>query len=429
MKDYIKPFYAFSFIILLFATLGCTDDCETTVTDIYYEPVFSLKSEVRNSVTIEPGREISTRGKIFFKDGYLFINEPKNGIHVIDNRQPTDPQNIAFIKVPGSFDIVVKDNLLFTDSYMDLVTFDISNLQAITEVNRMEDFFTAHGSLNYYNGSDEEQIVTDWTEERRTTSYKDECNSNGFFGPTIWLRQGEGFVQTALDNASAGSAGSAPGIAGSLARFALTGEHLYALDGGWLKNLELTSPLSPISGEDLYVSWDVETLFPRGDELFVGASGGMHILDISNRSNPQSISLYEHINSCDPVIVEGDLAFVTLRSGTECQGFTDQLEVIDISDLRNPRLLHTFPMHNPHGLSKDGDALFICDGDAGLKVFNSSDLSKIGDNLLAHDGSIQAYDIIAFNNIAMLIGDDGLHQYDYSDLNDIKLLSTIKILP
>ena len=39
------------------------------------------------------------------------------------------------------------------------------------------------------------------------------------------------------------------------------------------------------------------------------------------------------MTSCDPVVVQGDYAFVTLRGGTECQGFSNQLDIIDISTL------------------------------------------------------------------------------------------------
>lgn len=413
-------------IICLFSLLSCSDTCETTFTNIYYEPIYTSKAEIRGGVAVEPGKAITGRGKIFFKAGYLFVNEPKNGIHVVDNRNPSNPVNVAFIKVPGSFDIVVKDDLLFTDSYMDLVTFDISDLSAIREVNRMEDFFFGHGQVYYQNAPEESRIVTDWEEEEREEVIES-CDS---WVPGVnWLANNR-LVQTmSFDDAAVAEAGasSAPGIAGSLARFALVDNHLYALDLGTLKNLDLSAPLNPQSGEDLYVSWDVETLFPRGNELFVGAQSGMHILDITNRNAPASLSLYTHVTNCDPVIVDGDLAYVTLRSGTTCEGWDNQLEVIDISNLRSPELLHTYPMTNPHGLSKDGDALFICDGDDGLKVFNAADIAAIDQNLLAHDRNIQAYDVIAFNNIAMLIGDDGLRQYDYSDLNNIRLLSTIEI--
>jgi len=415
----------FAAAFCLFNLMGCADKCETTYTNIYYEPVLLNKASVRADVAVEPGRLIEGRGKIFFKDGYLFVNEPKNGIHVIDNRDPQNPVNVAFIRVPGSFDITVKDDLLFTDSYMDLVTFDISDLSNIQEVNRMEDFFWGHGQYGFASNS-ELSIVVDYEEVEREM-VNEYCDAAPFQPGMFWLEDARVVQSFANDAPAAGGQSSAPGIAGSLARFALSGDQLYMLDQGFVKNLDLATPLNPQTGEDLYVAWDVETLFPRNNELFVGAQSGMHILDISNRNQPELISTYQHMTNCDPVIVDGDIAYVTLRSGTECQGWENQLDVIDISDLSNPRQLHTFPMHNPHGLSKDGDALFICDGDEGLKVFNASDLATIDQNLLAHDRSIQAYDVIAYNNIAMLIGDDGLHQYDYSDLNNIRHLSTITI--
>ena len=418
----------FAILVLALSNLGCVNDCESIVTNVYLEPVFSTRAEIRDAIALMPAKEIESRGKIFFKDDYLFINEPKNGIHIIDNREPSNPLNMGFINVPGSFDISIKDNLLFTDSYMDLVTLDISDLNAIKEVNRLENFFSAHAPAGLFYDSWDEGIVVDWVEEKRTTEVQS-CSQAIPGGVNFWQRRSGRFeLMNDVASVNSASAKSGPGIAGSMARFALVENHLYTLDAGELKNLELTDPLNPVQGEGLYVAWDVETLFPRENELFVGASSGMHILDITERSAPQRLSVYEHIRSCDPVIVEGDLAYVTLRSGSECQGFTDQLEIIDISDLRSPKLLHTYPMFNPHGLSKDGNVLFICDGDAGLKAFDASDISKISSNLLMHDNTIQAYDIIAYDDIAMLIGDDGLHQYDYSDLNDIKHLSTIRIL-
>ena len=257
----------FTAVACLFTLFSCSDNCETTFTNVYYEPIYTSKAEIRGGVAIEPGKLITGRGKIFFMSGYLFVNEPKNGIHVVDNRNPASPVNVAFIKVPGSFDIVVKDDLLYTDSYMDLVTFDISDLAAITEVNRMEDFFQGHGQYYYENSPTATTIVTDWEEEEREVVVE-ECDT---WVPGVnWLtnnRVMQTYANTDIAVAEVGSS-SAPGIAGSLARFALVDDHLYALDLGTLKNLDLTAPLNPQSGEDFYVAWAVETLFPRGNELF-----------------------------------------------------------------------------------------------------------------------------------------------------------------
>lgn len=57
----------------------------------------------------------------------MYINERFEGIHVIDNRDPSSPQNVAFLDIPGNIDLAVNGDALYADSYVDLVTIDISN--------------------------------------------------------------------------------------------------------------------------------------------------------------------------------------------------------------------------------------------------------------------------------------------------------------
>jgi hypothetical protein len=153
----------------------------------------------------------------------------------------------------------------------------------------------------------------------------------------------------------------------------------------------------------------------------------MHILDISTPDAPALVSTYAHVTSCDPVVVDDQHAFVTLRSGTLCQGFTNQLEVIDISNLASPQLVTTYAMTNPHGLGKDGNTLFICDGTDGLKVYDASDVNHIDSKMLAHFTSIQATDVIPLNGVLMMMGAEGIYQYNYDNKDEIKLLSVIPI--
>jgi hypothetical protein len=118
---------------------------------------------------------------------------------------------------------------------------------------------------------------------------------------------------------------------------------------------------------------------------------------------------------------------VTLRSGITCRNTTlNQLDVVDITDLRNPRLVKTYPMQNPHGLGKDGNTLFICDGTSGLKVYNAADVLAIDKNRLGTQ-NIHSYDVIPFGKVAIVVGNDGLYQYDYSDPKNLKLLSKIAV--
>jgi hypothetical protein len=85
-------------------------------------------------------------------------------------------------------------------------------------------------------------------------------------------------------------------------------------------------------------------------------------------------------------------------------------------------------MTNPHGLGIDQGTLFICDGADGLKAFDATNVLTISDNQLAHYKNINAFDVIPFQQVAMVIGKEGLFQYDYSDIKNIKLISQLPIV-
>jgi hypothetical protein len=82
-------------------------------------------------------------------------------------------------------------------------------------------------------------------------------------------------------------------------------------------------------------------------------------------------------------------------------------------------------MKNPHGLSKDGNTLFICDGTDGLKVYNAANVSNI--QLIKQINDIETFDVITLDGIALVVAKDGLYQYDYTNLSNIHQLSKITI--
>lgn len=413
-------------LVLLFSFTGCNDTCDIQNSYTYFEPVYTSLDEIRSAVDVLPGRELNTVGKIFFKDNYIFINEPNEGVHVIDNKNPSSPENIAFITIPGAFDLAINGNILYSDSYIDLVAIDISDLNNVREVSREENFFSNYNSYGFYADA-QLGVVTGWEEKDVVEVYESDCEgSRDDWG--IYYERGIAVDNAVAFNTTAAVAPSNPGIGGSMARFTLVNNYLYTIDMTELRAANITNADNILIGEKVFVGWGIETIFPTNDNLFIGAQDGMYIMDLENPLQPNQISVYQHVRSCDPVVVDGDYAYVTLRSGTQCQGFTNQLEVIDISDLTSPQLLHVYSMENPHGLAKDGNSLFVCDGTAGLKIFDAEDISVIDQNRLAHYKDIQAYDVIAFNNVAMMIGEDGLFQYNYEDKNNIQLLSHIEIV-
>ena len=60
---------------------------------------------------------------------------------------------------------------------------------------------------------------------------------------------------------------------------------------------------NPFSNK-LQVDWQVETIYPFKDKLFIGSNNGMYIYDInSSPGNPVKVGEFTHARSCDPVLL------------------------------------------------------------------------------------------------------------------------------
>jgi hypothetical protein len=405
---------------------GCSDTCETKSEYVFFEPVYTNLADIRSSVAVGEPQQINSPGKIYLMEDWLFINEPGKGIHVIDNHDPIHPRFHRFVNIPGNSELAVKGNTLYANSYIDLVAFDVSDLDNITEKKRLENVFlntnTPGSTLDLSKG-----LITDWVEKKEVKVYESDCDANVQAWGGFYYENGVALLaSTDRSAAFAPGTGSGPGVGGSMARFTISQDHLYVIDGPAIQSIDISSD-DPILKTRTEIAWDMETIFPYQDKLFVGSMAGMHIIDISNPTSPTKISTYEHVRVCDPVVVQGNTAYVTLRSGSECTGFTNQLEVIDISNLTSPEVLSIHQMINPHGLGIDGNTLFICDGSDGLKAFDATDHALISERRLAHYGGINAYDVIPFENVLIVVGTDGIYQYDYSDPANIQLLSKIEV--
>jgi hypothetical protein len=213
------------------------------------------------------------------------------------------------------------------------------------------------------------------------------------------------------------------GKGGSMARFAISDNTLYTVGNTNLKTYNIANPSKPVYQTETPLAFGIETVYPYKNRLYIGSNNGMFIFDITNPSSPQFISNYQHIFSCDPVVVNDQYAFVTLRSGSNCRMGVNRLEVVDIRNAQNPVLIREYPMDNPYGVGIDGNKLFVCD--EGLKLYDATDVNNL---TLTTKFNVKAFDVIPYNGHLMLIGEDGLYQYSYST-STIKQLSHIKITP
>jgi hypothetical protein len=412
-------------ILLLFVWSSCVkDQCVRTFT--LYQPVYKTTEEVRSNIKSNPARAVEHPGKIYLYGPYIFLNELDRGIHVIDNTDASSPQRIAFIDIPGCMDMAVKGNILYADAYTDLVVLDISNPRATVLKKVVEGVFP-HRSYGMGFAPNTSQVITDWIV--KDTTMEVACGSGGFFGMTmrkdVVMFNSPGCTSCAQSNSSSSGGQSPFGMGGSMARFAIMNNHLYTVGTSQLQVFGISQPESPVTGKEIQLSWVIETIYPFRDRLFIGSNAGMYLFSVADPNDPMQIGMFAHARACDPVVGDDKFAYVTLRSGTECEGFSNQLDIVDVANPAQASLLKTYPMKNPHGLSKDGKLLFICDGAAGLKVYDASDVNNLV--LLSTVEGIETYDVIAWKGIALVTAKGGLYQYEYSNPTQLRLLSRMEV--
>ena len=416
--------------LMIFAMSCATDTCTEKRTYVRYDRVYVTPDEYRlATANFEEPREMEEPGKIYFYNDLILINEIRKGIHWIDNTDPNNPIPLGFLPIPGNHDMAIQNDILYADGYTDLVLIDISNYNDPRLLDRREDIFQSHYFSNS-NGISSHLVPTEVTE---TIDCSEPNWGQSWFGrdDAVFFESTSslGIANGAI--ASGPSGGPQPnqtGQGGSMARFTITKNHLYAVGSAEIFSLPISADGSVGAVTTTGLPWGIETIFPYKDLLFLGASNGMHIMSLDDPGQPQHESTFSHANACDPVVVQDDIAYVTLRGGTTCGGFDNQLDVLDVSDIHNPRLLHTYSMDNPHGLAVLENLLFICEGEHGLKVFDVDDISTIDQNRYSHLKGFHAYDAIALRGKSLLvIGDDGFRQYDFSDPAQMKLMSHIYV--
>lgn len=403
---------------------ACTEKVTEMVTYKINEPVFMSSQTFRNSVKVsaEP-QKIVNLGKMCFYDGYLYISESGKGIHIIDNRNPANPQIIGFIELLGNADLSIRNGMLYADAYIDLVWFDISSPAQPKLKGRLENVFTTALPImenNYgfdyttcYSGENKGVIVgwelTEKTEE--VTHY-----TGGFLGNPEILMDG-GFASTSPKT------GNSTGVTGSMSRFTIYNDNLYAVINNEMTIFDLTGDVPKKASENIYLGRNVETIFSYKDNMFMGTPTGMLIYSVKDPLKPEYKSSIQHVFGCDPVVVENDIAYVTVHSGSSCGQNSNELIIINVTDVKAPKQIVSYTMTNPKGLGIDNGKLFLCDD--GLKIYNVTDPQTIMSNQLAHYTGMDGFDVIPGNNILLMIAVDGLYQYDYSNINDIRQISKI----
>jgi hypothetical protein len=368
------------------------------------------------AMSVTAPQTIHNKGRIWLSGNYLLVNEDKKGIHVFDNTNPSSPQALYFISIPGNMNMAVKDGVLLADNQSDLLSIDFSNPAHPALLKRTPDVFKGFNTVG-------DQILVGYSKELVSRVTEEDCNKRDKGEPRPFDSDNGG----GLNNTNSGG-NSPPNIGGSMSRFAIVGDYLYIVSNSSIKPVKVSDPGAPEVFADRYIVSGVETVFPFKGNLFIGSQTGMYIYSLSTPDDPKYLSKFTHARSCDPVVVEGNYAYVTLRGGNKCGGYTNQLDVIDVKDLANISLVKSYPMTSPNGLGIENGKLFVCDGSDGLKVYDATDPEAIDKHQLGRYPGLGTYDVIPYHNKLIMISDDGIYQYDYTDASNLKLLSTIPIV-
>jgi hypothetical protein len=403
-------------LLISFLFTSCIKD-KNLKTYTLRRPVYSLKKSVIDAAKIGEPQSLNNPGSFVLYNNTMYVNEKEKGIHVIDYSNPSAPQNKGFIPVPGNLGLSIKNNYLYADCFGDLMVFKIITKENIELQNVVQGVF--NNRMASAAAKNTQYIETTWIEKDTTVNV--DSYSGEYYDGRLYSMQSDTKLSSAPPTTNSGGNVS---VGSSMAIFTIVNDFLYTVDQSNLFAFSLQNAAKPELKSQQLVSWqDVETIFPFQNKLFLGGRSGMYIFYIDDPARPTYKSIFSHVRVCDPVVADEKYAYVTLRNGSACGGFTNQLDVVNIENIGAPVLLKSFPFSNPHGLSKDGNILFICDGDSGLKVLDASDPSNIQTK---HSLAIgKALDVIAHHGIAFVMLSNSIKLYSYDTQFNIIPLGSI----
>jgi hypothetical protein len=223
------------------------------------------------------------------------------------------------------------------------------------------------------------------------------------------------FITCSKESADNAAAPGANGAGGSTAKFTIAGNYLYVVDHESLKSFDISNPTGPVYKDKTTIGLNIETIFPYGDKLFIGSTSSMYIYSLNNPAKPKRLSKadYSIRMACDPVVAKDSTAYATLRSqnGGPCGGAgVSALLVYNIKNLNLPVEVKRIFLSSPHGLGVKDSALYVCEREGGLKIFNVK--SAYNPIQVAERNGETFYDVIPYNSILICQVQGGLVLYD-----------------
>lgn len=208
---------------------------------------------------------------------------------------------------------------------------------------------------------------------------------------------------------SSGDSGDNISQTGSEARFVVMDDQLYTISAQDMTVYGVSDARFPVLDYRAKLPFTPDALFTEGNYLIAVSGSGVYLFDISVPSEPSLIMRYTGIHACKGFAIQGSKVFVALNHQSSCVDQYDpydsnyrvesddslqinKVQIFDVSDLENPVELNSISVFDPTALAVKDDRLFVCDGEAGMKVYDVSDAAGI--SRVASQVDIQCDDLI-----------------------------------
>jgi len=137
----MKYLISLFFLSGLLLTSCSLDQCDQTITYTKFSAIYGDLASMRVDDLVESAKTIEQPGKIYVSEELLIIGDRGTGIHIIDNTDPSNPSPVSFLNVPGSTQLYVEGDYIYSNAYYDMIKIDISDMNNIRVADRMVEAF------------------------------------------------------------------------------------------------------------------------------------------------------------------------------------------------------------------------------------------------------------------------------------------------
>lgn len=339
---------------------------------------------------VKQNSTITVPKNIWINDTLFLVADRDNGVQVYSVQSAQNPKYLSTIPVNRNSGVASVNDLVFVNSNDSIVAYKIG----ASGINQYQGGIKLHPHP-YYNDV-----------------YLEGGPSRSFFscGSPV-------YVDASAENKTNGG--------GSMSVFSVSDTFLYYIDNSNLYTVSFSNPKEMKVLSTVSIGWgDIETIFPSGKYLFIGGRQGMYIYNRFDPSSPKYEGMISHFKSCDPVVVRGATAYVTLRSGTTCGGSRDILMSVDISNVNAPQILREIDCKTPYGLTVKDSLLYVANGWNGMSLYKCSNPYNL--ELIKSWDTYYAQDFIWDRDILYVMGLEDIKILDVADPLEPKTLTILK---